>query len=323
MISKSIPCLPQAAMWLRDARLPKRLAVGFSGGVDSTALLLALHTLGHEVVAWHVDHGWHVDSGRDAERLSRQANVWRIEFHSAHVDAVSDSNREAVARKARYARFLRWAQTQDMHTLCLAHHLDDQVETVCMRMLQGAGVVGCMGMRPERTLEHLDILRPLLHVPKSELKEALIQADIGWLEDVSNRDTTLMRNHVRHHLFPYMRKKGVDPTDLFNRWQVQASKITVWLDAQADAIEIQQSQDEISVLWNDWKNVSPPVRACVLQRMMAILFGEGSVLGRRHIELAEAWLNKYGRGGIDLCRCRLSHQGKRLHLSVPAVSLPG
>ncbi len=309
-------------MWLKDVQLPQKLAVGFSGGVDSTALLLALHSLEYDVVAWHVDHGWYVDSSRDADVLSRQAQAWGIEFYSAHVDAVSDSNREAVARQARYAQFAQWAQVQKIQTLCLAHHLDDQAETVCMRMLQGAGVVGCAGMRLERILNELHIHRPLLHVPKVELKAALIRAGVEWLEDASNRDTTLMRNHVRHHLFASMRKKGVDPTNLFTRWQMQASRLAELLKVQASVIEIQRHQDETSVLWDDWKNVSRSVRACVLQRMMTALFGEGFVLGRRHIELAEVWLNKYGRGGLDLSRCRLSHQGKRLHLSASAVSLP-
>jgi len=320
-IAESMPFLPQAAMWLKDLRFSERLAVGFSGGADSTALLLALHSMGHEVVAWHVDHGWHVDSTRESDVLSRQAQTWGIEFHSADVCAASDRNREAVARKARYAQFARWAQAQGIHTLCLAHHRDDQAETVCMRMLQGAGVAGCAGMRPERQLDQLRILRPLLHVPQSELKEALLRADVGWLEDASNRDTTLLRNHVRHHLFLYMRKRGVDPVNLFGRWQAQASRFAALLDAQVGAVGIQQNPGRVSVSWNTWKNMPRPVRACVLQRMMTMLFGEGVVLGRRHIELAEAWLQKEGRGGIDLSRCRLSHRGEGLHLSTVEVSL--
>lgn len=317
----SVPILPQAAVWLKNCQLPERLAVGFSGGADSTALLLALHHAGHEVIAWHVDHGWRADSAREADALRRQMDIWGIEFYSADVDAISANNREATARKARYVQFARWAKAQGIKTLCLAHHRDDQAETVCMRMLQGAGVAGCAGMRPVRELEHLSVVRPLLRVLKSALKAALRQAGVRWLEDASNRDTTLMRNHIRHHLFPHIRKNGVDPSDLFCRWQIQASLLSVMLNEQASAAGIQQRQGVVSMSWNIWREMPGPVRACVLQHMIAMLFSEGVVLGRRHIELAESWLRKGGRGGIDLSRCRLSHRGEGLQLSTAEVSL--
>lgn len=320
-VGKPVSFLPQTAMWLKNSRLPERLAVGFSGGVDSTALLLALHDRGHQVVAWHVDHGWHADSAREADELSRKAHIWGIEFYSASIRTALDRNREAAARRARYAQFTLWAQAQGIQALCLAHHRDDQAETVCMRMLQGAGVSGCAGMRSVRELESLRIVRPLLHVSKCELKEMLIRADIGWLEDSSNLDATLMRNHIRHHLFPCIQKNSIDPANLFSRWQMQASRVAALLDAQANTIEVKRGQGEISVLWDEWKNLPCPVRACVLQRMAAALFNEGVVLGRRHIELVEAWLKKDGRGGLDLSRCRLSHQGKGLHLAASAVRL--
>jgi len=319
--SSLIPDIPQAVSWLKGCRLPERLAVGFSGGSDSTALLLALHHAGHKVIAWHIDHGWHTDSAKEATTLRRQMGIWGIEFHSASVDATSASNREATARKARHVQFALWAKAQGIKTLCLAHHRDDQAETVCMRMLQGAGVTGCAGMRPVWELDHLSIVRPLLRVPKAALKAALRQAGVQWLEDASNRDTTLMRNHIRHHLFPYIRKNGVDPADLFCRWQMQASRLAVILNGQASVVEIQQRQGVVSMSWNTWREMPGPVRACVLQHMMSMLFGEGVVLGRRHIELAESWLRKGGRRGIDLSRCRLSHRGEGLQLSAAEVSL--
>jgi len=318
---RPVPVLPDAAVWLKGCQLPKRLAVGFSGGVDSTALLLSLCETGHKVIAWHVDHGWRDDSARDADILGRQLNAWGIEFYSARIDIPPTRNREAAARNARYAQFLHWSGMQRIRTLCLAHHRDDQAETVCMRMLQGSGVAGCTGMKYERKLNHLRIIRPLLQVPKSVLQTTLRQADVDWLEDVSNQDTTLMRNHIRHDLFPGMRKAGVDPATLFGRWQQQASRLVKLLDVQASVAGIRKRNGMVSVSWNVWREMPGPVRASVLQRMMGALFGEGVVLGRRHIKLAEAWLQKGGQGGIDLSRCRLSHQGESLHLSAAGVSL--
>jgi len=315
------PFLPQAACWLTHQHFPRRVAVGFSGGADSTALLLAMHSMGYQVIAWHVDHGWHVDSARQAAILREKVGAWGIEFHAAGVRAPLAGNREAGARKARYAQFVTWAIEQNVSVLCLAHHDNDQAETVCMRMLQGAGVAGCAGIKREREFHGLRLVRPLLHVPKSSLRNALRQTSVAWLEDASNRDTTLMRNHIRHRLFPCMRQHGVNPVKLYNRWQVQALHLATRLDEEAGCLEIQHRQGMASVRWNAWCELRKSVRAYVLQRMMATVFGEGRVLGRRHIELAEHWRHTGGHGGIDLCRCRLSHNGKNLHLSTAEVRL--
>lgn len=142
-----IPKLIDSDLWLDRLTLPHRLAVGYSGGADSTALLLALAGRGHEVVAWHVDHGWHAGSSAVADSLQVRAAAWGIEFHQLRVQLQSDRNREAEARKARFEQFSIWAGEQGIQTLCLAQQRNDQAETVCMRMLQGAGPAGCAGMR--------------------------------------------------------------------------------------------------------------------------------------------------------------------------------
>ncbi len=317
----SAPFLPQASAWLKHQPLPRRLAVGFSGGADSTALLLALHTMGHQVIAWHVDHAWHTDSSCQAGTLRKKAKTWGIEFHSVRIAAPSVRNREAMARKARYAQFSTWSISQDVGVVCIAHHRDDQAETVCMRMLQGAGVSGCAGMRPERIMHGLHLIRPLLNVSRAELKDALRQAGAGWLEDASNRDTSLMRNRIRHRLFPAMQRCGTDPDDLFLRWQAQASVQLSRHEQQAGYVDIQRRDHASSVHWHVWSGLPRPVRAFVLQRMMAGVFGDGAVLGRRHIELAESWRCKGAHGGIDLCRCRLSREGENLQLAPVKVSL--
>jgi len=313
--------LPQAVRWLTHQHFPRRVAVGFSGGADSTALLLAMHSMGYQAIAWHVDHGWHADSALQAARLREKADAWGIEFHAAGVRAAFAGNREAMARKARYAQFAAWAGKQNVGALCLAHHEDDQAETVCMRMLQGAGVAGCAGMRREREYHGLRLIRPLLHVPRSGLRDALRQAGVAWLEDASNQDTTLMRNHIRHRLFPCMRQHGVNPVKLYNRWQAQALHLVTRLNEEAGRLDIQRREGMASVRWNAWCALRKSVRAYVLQRMMATVFGEGRVLGRRHIELAEHWRRTGGHGGIDLCRCRLSHDGRNLHLSTAEARL--
>lgn len=316
------PELTGTEHWLDRVSLPQRLAVGYSGGADSTALLLALAGRGHEVVAWHVDHGWHAASAAVADRLQARAAAWGIEFHRARVRSVQCRNREGAARKARFEQFSVWAAEQRMQTLCLAQQRDDQAETVCMRMLQGAGPAGCAGMRRERSWRGLRIVRPLLHIGRDELVAALVRAGVDWYEDDSNLDTSLLRNRIRHELFAALRNRGVEPVALFGRWQAQAAKLAKQLDGLADSVALDMQRGSAVVRWEDWRSSPAPVRAVLLQRMNARLFGEGAVLGRRHILLAEQWLGNGGNSGIDLSRCRLFRSRQNLHLAPAAVSFP-
>jgi hypothetical protein len=177
-------------------------------------------------------------------------------------------------------------------------------------------------MREQRMRGDLQIVRPLLHIGRAELVRVLDAAGVDWHEDASNSDKSLLRNHIRHELFPAVREKGIDPADLFCRWQEQARRLSLRLNQLADKVSIELKQDAAVIRWDSWSSSPQPVRALLLQRMSASLFGEGVVLGRRHILLAEAWRSKGGRQGIDLSRCRLFRSRESLHLAPVTVSLP-
>jgi len=312
------PHLSQAEGWLSTSNLihglPQSLAVGWSGGVDSTALLLALHSQGFQVQAWHIDHAWHKKSSDDARQLSKLAESWGISFLSQRLPETSTSNREAQARQGRYDAFQLMARETGISSIALGHHADDQAETICMRMLQGAGVMGCRGIAAQSCRDGLDIYRPLLHVRRASLECALQEKAVKYLHDASNDDVSLWRNRIRLELFPKMLSLGIDPYALFMRWQKQAVRLAKVLDAGADNIALYATGSACSILWYDWQNLSQAVRAQVLQRMAAFVLGEGTVFGRRHIELIEFWQKKGGRGGLDLSACRLSRKGGSLHL---------
>jgi len=296
--------------------LPHSLAVGWSGGADSTALLLALQQAGYDVQAWHIDHAWRASSRQEAESLAHQASLWGIPFLTARLNAPSGNNREAEARHGRLQQFQRWGQQHNINTLCLAQHLDDQAETVCMRLLQGAGVLGCQGMRRERQFDTLRIVRPLLHVSMQDLRQALTDAGIIWFEDPSNTDISIWRNRIRHQLFPAIEQAGVAPQTLFLRWQQQAVTLAQRIEHDTDLLwcKVQVEDNHIMIKWSLWIACSGSIRARLLQRFIAQLFTEGVTPGRRHIELVEFWSNKNGRGGLDLSRCRLYRSGGCLHL---------
>ncbi|MCX7898155.1 MAG: tRNA lysidine(34) synthetase TilS [Rhodocyclaceae bacterium] len=184
----------------RYVKAGERLLVGFSGGADSLTLLRVLaglrDSLGFELAACHVHHG-----------LSAHADAWLafcaevckeldIEFLPARV-AVGNARGlglEAAARAARYAVF----EQQRADWIVLAHHRDDQAETVLFNLLRGTGLIGAAGMK-ER---HRRYLRPFLGVSRAEILAYARQKGWRWIEDESNRDLRHTRNYLRHEILP-------------------------------------------------------------------------------------------------------------------------
>ncbi|WP_051938002.1 tRNA lysidine(34) synthetase TilS [Ghiorsea bivora] len=304
--------------------MPKQVAVAWSGGLDSTALVLLLQDAGFDVQLWHVDHGWSKQSGLIAEALAQQAKFWGLSFHLRHTHKAK-SNIEAEARKHRYQAFAALAKETGCKHIVLGHHAEDQAETVCMRLLQGAGVAGCQGMKNVRQQQCVTLWRPLLTVRKERLKQFLICRQIEWHEDVSNQDVTIWRNKIRHKLFPAMKARQIEPSALFLRWQKQAERIQTEIEGLAQAVTLQRwQQDSIVVCamnWEDWCGQLLPVRVYLLQKMVGMLFVDGSVLGRRHIHAIETWREQGGHGWLNLSGCCLYRHEQDLQLCQGKVSL--
>jgi len=191
----------------------KRLAVGLSGGVDSVVLLHMLHALapqfGYRLSAAHVNHGlspnaegWEEFCSVFCARLKVPLKILRVKVSKER------KGLEAAAREARRAAFLKL----EVDAIALAHHLDDQAETVLFNLLRGAGLAGASGMAATSKLGRLPLLRPLLGVPRSEIRAYAAAHGLGWIEDESNADESLTRNFIRRRVGPLLETR-------FPRWR--------------------------------------------------------------------------------------------------------
>ncbi|WP_338029229.1 tRNA lysidine(34) synthetase TilS [Frateuria edaphi] len=186
------------------------LCVAFSGGPDSTALLHALAALpqarARGLRALHVDHGLHPQSGDWATQAAAFCATLGIdcEVRRVEVARAGGEGLEAAARHARYAAFAGALRSGEW--LLLGHHRDDQVETVLLKLLRGAGPQGLGGMRVIRPLGRGCLWRPLLDLPREVLRAYVEAHALACVDDPSNRDTTLARNHLRHEILPRLRR---------------------------------------------------------------------------------------------------------------------
>lgn len=189
-----------------------RVTVGVSGGLDSVVLLDVLdrlrERLQYSLDALHVDHGLSANSREWAELCVQLCRARGIPLHieAVQVRRERGTSLEAAARCARYEAFRRHAGD----VLALAHHVDDQAETLLLQLLRGAGSRGAAAMptgrveaRDANSPRDLRVVRPFLDVvPRSRLREHALATGLTWIEDESNSDASYDRNYLRHEILP-------------------------------------------------------------------------------------------------------------------------
>lgn len=190
------------------------ILAGFSGGCDSTALLHALAARDdvrrRGLRAIHVHHGLHSDAASWAEHcraFCRRIDV-ELSIRTVKVELDQGDGLEASARRARHAAFADTLAAGE--TLALAHHADDQLETVLLKLLRGAGPAGLGGMRRSRPFASGVLWRPLLAVARQVLVDYTHQHQLDCLEDPANADPRHARSYLRHEILPALARHWPD-----------------------------------------------------------------------------------------------------------------
>ena len=200
---------------------PPRLAIALSGGLDSVVLLDSIcrlhqaHTtksVRPKIVAFHIHHG--LQKAADewllfCEALAKKYQI-DFDFRLLHIDTkLNAGNIEARARAARYEALTELCVYHSIEDLLLAHHQNDQAETVLLQLMRGAGVAGLSGMPESRVLatsagevSGITLWRPLLHLRREELEAYAREHKLKWIEDPSNRSSKYRRNAVRKSILP-------------------------------------------------------------------------------------------------------------------------
>ena len=210
-----------------------KTAVAYSGGADSTALLLMLAKQhpGH-VQALHIHHGLQAAADDFAEHCTAFCAALGVPLHIVYVDAKASSGQspEDAARKARYAALSRKIKEVNkavdqqnraqaaIKTVAIAQHADDQIETLLLALSRGAGLPGLSAMPANWQRDGVEFVRPLLGMTSLEIRTYLAAQGLsarhpgsanigqGWVEDPTNTDTQFTRNRIRHDLIPALEK---------------------------------------------------------------------------------------------------------------------
>jgi len=238
----------------------KRIAVALSGGLDSVVLLDTIcksqaANQNREIYAFHIHHG--LQKPADdwlifCERLAKKYKI-HFDFRLLHLNT-KEGNVEARARAARYEALADLCEEYGIEDLLLAHHQNDQAETVLLQLLRGAGVAGLSGMSVHKHIQAgprpLMLKRPLLDQSRAELEAYAKQHKLKWIEDPSNQDRKYRRNAIRKEVIPKLEK--IQPEAVANL----ARSASLLSDAQA-LLDRLALQDGKGILIKDCLQLKP------------------------------------------------------------------
>ncbi len=267
-----------------------RVIVGVSGGMDSMVLLHLLNacreTLNLFLVIAHVNHGFRPEeSEREAEVVQKESARLRLpfeygKFNVKEFQKLGGLSPQDAARRIRFHFFDDLLRKHGAQKIALGHHADDQVETILLRLIRGAGLRGLKGMLPIRDGK---VIRPLLEVWRWEVESFALKNEVSFLSDSSNSRSDYLRNRIRLGLVPLIEKE-FQPH--FKETLLRASTL---LREEDDYLEtgaekafqrmVHQTKDTLSFKWSEYRPLHRAVQWRVIRKIVQRIHDGEAVLG--------------------------------------------
>ncbi|MCI2436001.1 tRNA lysidine(34) synthetase TilS, partial [Candidatus Acetothermia bacterium] len=324
-----------------------RVLVAVSGGVDSVVLLKTLTELKDYKLSLgvaHFDHAIRADSARDAEFVQELAESLELSYYTERTDVPAYAQAQKLsletAARALRSRFLKQtAQSQKFKKIALGHNLNDQAETLFMRLLRGSGLDGLRGIPPVRPISStVSYVRPLIECTREEIKLFARERRLVWREDPSNQDRSILRNRVRHELLPLLaRDYNPNLLETLGRTSRLLAQASSYLQGIAEfellALIVDAERGEITLNLKDLLKRPEFLHPLILRRAIERV-KDLKDIESTHIENVLAWLERGGTGeqqlpgGLRIARRhhRLIITKKRSVPSAPfeyALTVPG
>jgi len=300
--------------------------VAVSGGPDSTALLFALNDLKHDyLLNLYIANFNHMFRGAEEAKkdhdyvygLSQRLQLPLI-FGEADVPAYARKtglSLEEAAREKRYEFLLNTAGETGALKIALGHTMDDQAETVLMRLIRGAGLGGLRGIPPSRKIKGRLIIRPLIEAWRNDVEAYLRALNIKPRQDITNTMTKFLRNRIRHELISYL--KGYNP-NIKETLVRNAQSLTYDYEVLADLIDkefgkcAKTNRDSVRIPLHNFKTKPTGIRRGILRKAIEVLKGDLRRIDYSHIEDIEG-LAEANKGALDLPdKIRVSRAGNSL-----------
>lgn len=300
-----------------------RIVVGLSGGADSVALLLVLQILKQEyeldLFAVHINHGIREEAGRDAEYARALSESHGITFYLFEADIPAMAKEQGVSEEE-MGRIYRYRCFQDVmnqvgaEKLAVAHHMDDQAETVLFHLIRGSRLAGMEGIHPVTELwseqgkadgtenvssatgEVKKIIRPLLSCRKEELVQWLQEQNVTWMEDCTNADNSYSRNCIRNQVLPALGQVNAQAVRHIAEFSEEMSGYKVFFQHVVDAYlekELRVTEEGVcETNRNHLLQQDEILAKAVLYEMLTRVCGRKKDIGSVHVQAVYDLLDK-------------------------------
>ena len=296
-------------LWTKE----DRLALALSGGVDSIVLFHLLVTkYGHtykELVIFHINHGLRKESYEEAEFVEKFVSNYDIRFYKKELEMNSLArdkhiSEEMLARELRYKAFNEMAAKENITKILTAHHKNDQVENILMRLLTGRSMDYNLTIDNNGKYGNLTIYRPLLNVLKETLEQYAQENNLKYYTDESNFDTDYTRNNIRHNIIPLLNDVSTASFDnLINFAKYYKNindELKTRLLANKDNYILEKNQEKVVLSRTDVLNLSAEEMYFLLKDILMADLGVFDVTQRALFKVVEQLRNNLGNKSYDL-----------------------
>ena len=279
-------------------RQGEKVVLGVSGGADSIAMLYSLNDLidyGLELIVAHLNHGIRGDEAkRDANYVKETAKSLGLTYVYGEVDTLSYKDEQGLSLEdaARTLRYKFFDQVLSKHyatKLATAHTMDDQAETVLMRLIRGSGSRGLSGIPPISN----NIIRPLIETSRSEIEEYLRSKGIKWVEDSTNESDEYLRNKIRHELVVELEKYNPQIKEALSRTSDILRSEEEFISSVAlknFEVVFRQNGSELIGNLENYTNIDKPIRYTLLRLAVEKINNSLKNLSSTHIVSADDFL---------------------------------
>ena len=265
------------------------IVVGVSGGPDSMALLYILYDIRKKkdihLVCCHVNHNVRKVSKEEKEFLEAWCLEHKITFESMMIEKYSDDNFHNEARNIRYHYFDEIVQKYNANYLMTAHHGDDLVETILMRLTRGSTLKGYSGFSQVVDMNTYKLVRPLIYVTKQELEDFDNKKKIPFVIDQSNYKGKYTRNRYRMEMLPFLKKEDIHVHEKFLKFSRMLEKCDQYITLQVKKAYLKVYKDNILNI-DLYMELDPFIQEKILNQILEEIYHDDLILiNARHVEL--------------------------------------
>lgn len=279
-------------------RPKERVLIAVSGGPDSLALLHWLVGIREEwqlnLLAVHLNHQFRGEEADQDEAFVQEiCQAWELPCLSKRMDVASFARKrqlgnQEAARICRYQFFEEVAKEYGYPKVALAHHADDQLETVLMRLIRGTGLKGLSGIPILRETEHYTIIRPFLAVTKQEIEDYCKRHQLEPRIDPSNQSDHYTRNYIRHHLIPHIVHLNTNVHQIVTEMTETLRLENEYIESESrrylSTVLRSQSEDKIAICLSSFLKVPLPLQRRLILLLLSYLPISRSFWNKVHIE---------------------------------------